>query len=116
MHCGALEFDTRQLQCLHRRILMSEKHLENRIVAKAPLRLQFLYKLFERDVLTRVSFQAGFFRPRQQIAKSGIVGESCTECERVYKKSDQRFQLSEVAACYWRPDNEVCLARVTGHK
>ena len=116
MHGGALEFDTRQLQRLHRRILVSEKHLENRIVAEAPLRLQLLYKLFERDVLTRVSFQAGFFRPRQQIEKSGVVREICTECERVYKKSDKRSHLSKVSACNWRPDYDVCLARITGHK
>src|SRR6266516_2497743 len=59
MHGSALKLNTWKFERLHRRILVSEEYLENWVVAEAALGLKLFYELFERNVLIRISFQAG---------------------------------------------------------
>ncbi|OEZ60787.1 hypothetical protein DUGA6_30120 [Duganella sp. HH105] len=102
-----------QRECIHRRVLQCQHHLEQRRMAGVALRLEHLDQLLERHVLVRVSIQRVAAYMVEQLQEAGAVIDLRAQHQGVDEEADQPFRLRAVAVGDRRADADVVLSSVT---
>ena len=73
----------------HARVLERQHHLEQRVAAQRPCRVDSLDDALERQILIRVSVEIGGAHAIQQFAEAGISGGVGAQHHGIHEKSDQ---------------------------
>src|SRR5579871_2040204 len=82
------DFEIPHLQPDTLRILQDEHDLEERRMAEAALRMEFVHQLLKRQVLMGISPQRRLLNPREQLHKTRVAGQIPAQCKRVHEKPD----------------------------
>src|SRR5581483_11272071 len=109
LRLDGIELQSLQLHRFHGRILEGEKYLDQRVLAQAALRAKFFDQLLKRHVLVRVRAQRRFFHSIDQLAKTWISMNPCSQCQRVGEETDQSFKLSPYPIRDRCPDHDIVL-------
>src|SRR5262245_3524011 len=87
-------------------------YLKERIVTHTALRLELMHQLLKRQLLVRVGIQRHFSYPCQQLAKTRVTGEICSQHERIHEESHQLFDFGTVTIRDGRSHCDIILTRV----
>ena len=89
-----------------------EHHLEQRIPAQVPLRMQLFNQGFEWQILVRVGIERRAVHLPKELSERHRARQARPEHQRVHEKADQRFELGSIAPGDRRADSDVALSRV----
>jgi hypothetical protein len=105
-----------QLPTLRREVLEGEHHLNQRRLVQAPLGLEFLHELLERQVLMRKRPQGHLTHPAKELGESGVTPQVGAQDQGVDEEADQLLGLDPVAARDGRTDEKVLLPAIAVHQ
>ncbi len=108
----ALDFHVPHPRRLELLVDLQQRHLEQRVGARVPVRPQLVDQLVERHVLVRVRGVDGVLGPCQQFPEVRVTRGGHPQHDRVGEVADQLLQLRPGAAGERRSGNDVVLPGV----
>ncbi len=94
-----------------REVLVAEHHLDQRVAAQAPLRLQLLDQALERQVLVRVGGEGGLADLGDELREARRARQIRAQDQRVDEEADQTLDLAPRAVGDGHADGDVLAPR-----